>query len=806
MKNKTSWVCAVALGLSALPLAQSLAAPHRQTMAPAPTTIAPADKAVVTSNQTEAVMPTAPGKAGKGQAALTPEKTSADGANPEGLPHTIATNPDGQGRETKLNFAQIAPPPGSMVLTGSNPTAGVEFGMRRDEVASDAVLNLEFTPSPSLIPTLSQFKVYLNDELMGVVPFTRDQLGKKNQVQVPIDPLYITDFNQVRLEFIGEYAAVCQNPANPTLWMDIGRDSNLDVTFQPLTLRNDLAFFPVPFYDQHDSRPLTLPIVFPGVPDKEMQQAAGILASWFGAQSGWRGQNFPVTYNQLPDANSVIFATNDKRPDFLQNSPAVKAPTIEMIDHPQNPHRKLLVILGRDDKDLIQAVVAIAQGSVLFRGDSVVVNDVKPLAERKPYDAPGWIHTDRPVTFGELKTYPEQFQSSGMTPAPISVALNLPPDLYLLRTNSIDMDLNYRYTSPSSKDSSRMDVSLNNQFLQSFPLEPKDKGNKLLLRLPVLQGLLDGKNEVPLPALRLGASNILRFDFGFMNPMPGGNLENCITYQPIKNRVAIDDDSTLDFSKYYHFMAMPDLRAYANAGFPFSRMADLSDTLVVMPPQPTSGQVAMMLNALGTLGSQTGLAGSKVSITDDSSQIKNRDADLLLIGVIPPALKDDTRINLLVNATQSWVQNPQRVNPESNIMPDLADRTPAAKTTISANGPMGAIIGFQSPYNDQRSVVALMGDGAKGYELLDQAMADTGKRAAMSGSVVIVRDSGVNGLRVGDIYYVGHLPWFERLWYALSNHPVLLAIFVAVSVVLLAWVLWRLLRIVSRRRLGVDDE
>ncbi|WP_163500577.1 hypothetical protein, partial [Escherichia coli] len=44
--------------------------------------------------------------------------------------------------------------------------------------------------------------------------------------------------------------------------------------------------------------------------------------------------------------------------------------------------------------------------------------------------------------------------------------------------------------------------------------------------------------------------------------------------------------------------------------------------------------------------------------------------------------------------------------------------------------------------------------------------------------------SGVNSLRVGDIYYVGHLPWWERLWYALSTHPVLLAVIAVVLVVI----------------------
>lgn len=83
---------------------------------------------------------------------------------------------------------------------------------------------------------------------------------------------------------------------------------------------------------------------------------------------------------------------------------------------------------------------------------------MKPLLPRKPYDAPNWVRTDRPVTFGELKTYEEQLQSSGLEPAAINVSLNLPLDLYLMRSTGIDMDINYRYTMPPVKDGSRMDI------------------------------------------------------------------------------------------------------------------------------------------------------------------------------------------------------------------------------------------------------------------------------------------------------------------------------------------------------------
>ncbi len=119
-----------------------------------------------------------------------------------------------------------------------------------------------------------------------------------------------------------------------------------------------------------------------------------------------------------------------------------------MIDNPNDPYVKLLVIFGRDDNDLLLAAKGIAQGNILFRGSSVTVDGIKTLQPRQPYDAPNWVRTDRSVTFAELKTYEQQLQSSGLVPDAITVALNLPPDLYLLRANGIDMDLKYRYTMP----------------------------------------------------------------------------------------------------------------------------------------------------------------------------------------------------------------------------------------------------------------------------------------------------------------------------------------------------------------------
>lgn len=712
-------------------------------------------------------------------------------------------------RNSQLSFAQLAPPPGSMTLRGTRTTGQIEFGVRSDEVVTRALLNLSFRPSPALLPTLSQLKVYLNDELVGLITLTPEQLGKEIQTQLSIDPRYIADFNRVRFELVGHYANVCENPANSAIWLDIGKQSGIDLTLQKLPLKNDLSHFPEPFFDSRDTRPLTLPMVFSAQPDVTQQRAAAILASWFGSKTGWRGQRFPVLYNQLPQQqHAVVFATNDARPDFLKDLPPVAKPTVEIVSQPDNPYEKMLLILGRNDEDLLTAVQGISQGELLLRGDTSTIDSVKLLSPRQAYDAPNWVRTDRRTTFAELTQYENQLQSDGVQPNPVSLTLNLPPDLFLVRARGIDMDLSYRYTAPFQSDGSRLAVNLNNQFIQDYPLPPKNTTGQQLLHIPLIQGMLDKSHELLIPALRLGVVNQLRFDFDYANITISGNADGrCETVTPITHHVVVDDNSSIDFSGYRHYIEMPSLRAWANAGFPFSRYADLAQTLVLMPPKPDAEQVSTLLNTLGNMGAQTGYPALRVQLTDDWATAKKQDVDLLMIGVIPKDLQDDQRIPALVDATASWLKEPVRqITPEVNPQ-SQREQAAESTTTISSRGPLATVIGFQSPFYDQRSVVALLADGTpRSWQLLNEAMGDSGKRGTMSGSTVVIRESGVNSLRVGESYYVGHLPWWERLWSLLSVHPFWLALCALFVVVLFALMTWRLMRIITRRRLLDEDE
>ena len=73
-------------------------------------------------------------------------------------------------------------------------------------------------------------------------------------------------------------------------------------------------------------------------------------------------------------------------------------------------------------------------------------------------------------------------------------------------------------------------------------------------------------------------------------------------------------------------------------------------------------------------------------MTDDGNQIKNKDADLLLIGAIPSSLKDDTKINLLVEATKSWVKMPMRHYDWRAFIPTMRPARPIPAPTLLLPG------------------------------------------------------------------------------------------------------------------------
>lgn len=700
----------------------------------------------------------------------------------------------------------------SIQLQGSESTAYVGFGSRLDEVVSHSSLHFTFIPSPALLSLVSHIKVYFNNELAGVVAINNGMQGKSSSVDLNLDPRLFTDYNQLKFELVGNASSSCSNPNDNSIWAEISSKSSISISTHKTKINNDLSLLPAPFFDLRDMGSLTLPMVFSDGLDTNKMKTAGIVSSYFGSLSEWRGSNFPMIDNALPTRNAIVFVTNDSKPDFLRNFPDVDGPRIQMISHPTDPYIKLLLVIGRDSKDLVVAVKGLALGEHLFTGPSAKINMAEQRVPRKPYDAPNWINTDRAVALSDLLTEGASLQVEGQTPPPISVNFRLPPDLFTWQNRGIPFDLNYRYTPPLLESSgSRMSLSVNNQFVKAFNLNTSGESiNNTRLRLPLLgDDLLGGGDVIRIPAFQVGSNNEVQFEFGFASSMNGD--EQCQTMQPSKNYAIIDKDSTIDFSGFSHYIEMPNMRAFANSGYPFTRMADLSDTVVVIPKKPSNEEIQTFINMMGVFGSKSGYPALNVTVTDkwDKETLENK--DILTIGVMPELVsvdkKDIEHIQLMSSdrilnlpSKNEWQRGKNWVDPVNG------NQQVSDSISINAIGNFAAITSAESPYTSQRTVVSLLAQTPESFALINEALNDSGKVSSMFGSVITLRDDEVASFNVGKHYYVGELPISQLIWYHFSKYPLLIAFMATLLVVMITIILYRVLRHIAQRRLNTNED
>ena len=705
-------------------------------------------------------------------------------------------------RDYQVKLAELGYPE-SARIRGSESSLNLNFGSRLDEIIIGAELRFHYTLSPALMAKFSHLKVYLNEEIMGVIPIT-DEARIRQFVSVPLDPKYFADYNQLRVELIGHLDKECWSPDDYSIWAEVSAATELRLRAELLRVANDLSLIPAPFFDSRDFRRLNLPIVLPTNYSLAKVRAAGVTTSWFGSLAGWRGATFPLFVNALPEGHGVVLMTNDSRPALFDDFPPVDAPTLQIIDHPTKAAAKLLLIQGRNDEELNLAVRGLVLGTGLLSGSVAVVNRAEQLKPREPYDAPKWVPTDRVVHLGELVDSPAELQSVGRTPQPIKIGFQLPPDLFTWRSRGVPFKLGYRY-SPLSFDGSgsMMSMSINDQFVEGFNLTDTGfSGSVNRVRVPLINdSFISVSERLKIPAFKVGARNQIVFQFDFAGMANGV----CKTISPGRRYAAVDADSTLDFTGLPHYLEMPDLRAFANAGFPFTRMADLSETAVLIPENAPKAVLEMFFQIMGAAGASTGYPAINVSLIDQWDSDKLRDSDILSIA-LNPKLSDisDSKIPLLIDDARRAIDLPARnIASGSKVWNGAVPEStaPVNGVEITSSGSFAAIVGMQSPYNDSRSVVSIMAVTPADFKLIQTGLNDSGRINYMFGTVVTFRGDQQTSYNVGDKYYIGALPLWSLIWYHFSRYPVMLAFLSILLIVMLAVVLRRVLINLAEKRL-----
>jgi hypothetical protein len=687
-------------------------------------------------------------------------------------------------------------------LRGIDHSVYLPLSVRLDETVTRARLKLSYTFSPGLLADLSQIKVLVNDEVLATVPAVKGKLGSPQTIEIDLEPHFFTEYAKLRLQFIGHYTLDCEYPFHSSLWANISNQSSLELTTQRLPLRSELALLPAPFFDVRDGSQLKLAFVMAPSPSSETVRSAGVLATWFGALASYRGARFPVS-NQLPAGHAVVLATNDQRPAGI-DLPQVQAPTLKIVSHPSDPGAKLLLVLGRDAAQLQSATDALVLGQAALSGEQVQVDKVNYPARLAAHEAPNIVKTGGIVRLGSLVTSPSALQVSGAQLQTIRLPLRLPADTFAWQSEGLPIELRYRYTPPHELGAARLTVQINEQLVESFLLRPAGtqgtRSQRMVLPFLEIGGTYD-RQEIVVPAFQLGNNNELQFRF----EIPPVDTSRCRETVLI-SQAGIDADSTIDLRNVEHYVTLPNLALFANSGFPFTKFADLAETALILADAPGIAEIETALNLLGQMGAATGIAGTRLQVLPASRVKEAVDRDLLVIasGAAPAPLanwsrhlparldasrRSNTPLTRLSDTGAEWF---------SGAMPRHFPDDEWAE--LQAKGPLTALMGFESPLNSGRSVVALQATEGASLQQAATALLDPGKIRLVQGDLVLMRGEAIDAFRIGDVYQVGELRWWRWVWYQMRGHPLLMVLLVGLVSLLLALPLYRALRMRAERR------
>ncbi|MAF27947.1 MAG: cellulose synthase catalytic subunit (UDP-forming) [Croceicoccus sp.] len=686
-------------------------------------------------------------------------------------------------------------------LKGTRGEIGIPFGLRSDEVVTDASVTLDLAYSPDLLDDISQLVVLLNGEVLRTVALTADT-SDRLRLTLDVEPaLFLPGDNQLNIRFLGHYARDCEDPFHSSLWLNLSnRRSFIDLTTQRLALPADLADLPAPFFDSRDPLPLRLPFIFTDQPGNSELEAAGVIASWMGSKASYRGFAFPPSIGTLPKGNAIVFLSGNRRIAGIERRP--NGPSVAVIRNPADRFGKLLLVMGRTGAELKLAANGLAFTRGLAGGATASMSSVR-VPVFKPYAAPRWLRNDRPVELSEF-TEPFALEGRGLPPGPLTAQFRVAPDLFFWPRSGARLDMAYRYPAASWLDlrASRLDVSMNAQYLRTLGMGSGNWWSKWISDGPDASSR-EREAHVILPAYILFGQNELVFDYSLIL----ADKRKCEGTLPDNVRVNIMPRSTIDLTGTYHSAQLPNLSMFASAGYPFTVRPDLAATAVLLPANADISTIETFLMIMGRMGDATGIATARVAVTNMLNSELLGDKDILVIG--PDSMAAEG--GLFDNAPIRFESDRLRVAERSFIqksmnLTGIKDQSVEANEALYASDSFAGIASFQSPFNSDRTVVAVLASDTAALPRMMHDLDDAELNAQVQGGLSIVSGDGMSSYHIGKTYTVSDLPWWLALAHWLSRYPLLMALGALLSALFIAGVAYRTLQAQQARRLKALDD
>jgi hypothetical protein len=692
-------------------------------------------------------------------------------------------------------------------LYGQDGRNNIFFKVRSDEVVTTASIKLLYKYSPDLLSEHSQFNIYLNGESIATLETPKENGNKDLETTINIPPELIAESNKFTFQLICRSTTSCEDPRNPKLWAYIGSQTTLTFSSLPLILQNDLSILPIPFIDLRDSQKQGLPFIFLNKPSNTTLEAAGIISSWLGSSSEQSNLLLPVSIGSIPNSGSAIILIDSPASVPGIALPSITGPMIFITSNPRDPYGKFLFVMGNDATELKQASTALALGIQDLSGQSYSVTSLPKAGIRKPYDAPNWLSSNGPIKLSEIN---QSRLASGIDPDQANTVfrIQMPPALYSPDKKGVPIQLNYSYQN-IYKNNVSLDIYYKSQFIQSLTLPMpgewlsflSSQFNSLIntigidayvdLKIPNESIVRNSNIYIPLELVNDDRRNLLpnlqvvysdSFDF----------TKDCVT-APIANQSnwSISPDSTINISQLSHFIGMPNLAAFSNSGFPYSRLADLSETAVVLPDKTSIYDLSAYLSLVGRIGKLTGYPGVSLSVVNLSEIDAVKTKDILAI-----SSGNDNQVNL-----KPWEKiittNTKSIFSLKNGFESISSwfvRNPITDLYQSS-----FITGFESPFVRDRSIIVIASVDPE--NLVDIVGSLDGSLGPIFGSFIEFSDGKISKIIDSQTYHNGSLSFLNYLFWCVAEYPALFLLISIIGIVMLSLLIYAGLKSKRKQRL-----
>lgn len=491
-----------------------------------------------------------------------------------------------------------------LLFRGPSAENRLSFVLPSTKIVDSASLAVHYQTANVPANAQALLKVTLNDVEVSTMPLGKtSQEMAAGQVELPSD-LLVHD-NVLRFQLDVRCAAPCDDTALSAVSLRVEPTTALAMSGLAIALPNRLSILPAPFFDPSINRPLHLHFAFGAAPDVPTMQAAGIVASWMGALSDYRGSHTAVSFGQIPAGNVIVFATSQSAIAErlgLTGSPS----TVVLRDNPSDPYGKVLAFVGTTSADLVPLAQALAVDRLQDGDDHL---DLTAAMHRTLAITPNRFGAAQEIDVaGQLN----ESLLRVLPNAPSKVYFRISPDLNFGVKETVPLALKFRFKGLREGTDVALMVDLNGIPVTQRKLRQEDTARIVTESFAIPVSLLYPSNTLTVHLVP-GHSGVRTAEFA--------NID-----------LQILPHSYLDLRNATHFVRMPRLDLFAASGFPFTQRPDLSSTAFLVPVAPTPAQLGVLFDSISFLAAQTGAPALHVQVSQAPNASTGATPNLIVVG------------------------------------------------------------------------------------------------------------------------------------------------------------------------------